>query len=210
MAIPLLYLPNLRYRAENFIQGQTTWVNTGTDGSTANLTINGNMTKVLYNSKIDGINKSFNVVQGGIDVSFNITTENINNYTLFTVARYNGINKNRIFSTSSYRTPTYTPTYNSFIGFHSNKNGVFYNYYWAAGASPDGIITSGTTHTTLTDWALTTIYPYNCRCNGVCRTVNLLYGLNLLPAFGVNLYIEDLIFKLRIFLFIKDNYYFMK
>jgi hypothetical protein len=179
MSLSLPEIPYLRYKSTDYNATTTIWDNTGT-ASNSNLTIP-NLSKITYSSKTDGLNKSFDVVQGGTDVSFNITTTNITNFTLFTVARYIGPSYERIFTTS------YSTTgYNGLYGFHSSKNGVSYNDYNNMG--DHGWITNEISYTpTLTDWTLTTCYPYNCRCNGVCRVDTVLNGINILPAFGVNI-----------------------
>jgi hypothetical protein len=179
MSLTLPETPYLRYKASDYNTTTTIWVNTGTT-SNSNLTVP-NLEKITYSSKTDGVNKSFDVVQGGRDVSFNITTTDITNFTLFTVARYIGPSYERIFTTNNI-----TTLFNGYYGFHKSHTGVLYNDYNANG--DHGLITNQKSHTpNVTDWTLTTCYPYNCRCNGVCRVDTVLNGINILPAFGVNI-----------------------
>jgi hypothetical protein len=176
MSIPII--PYIRYKADYFTNGL--W-NQSTDSSSSpkvNISISNSTITQTQNTIGYGVNKIFNVVQGTyLSPIINITNANITNYTLFSVARYNGTSKNRIIT-------TYNSQDNGVYGFHSSKNGVAYH--------GNNWITQSTNTFTNTDyWILSTDYAYSYRCNGIPLVQNAVVGTTYLPPISINGYTNE-------------------
>jgi hypothetical protein len=174
MSIPIS--PYIRYKADDFDNQTKIWNQSIDSTSTKvniSISINSNIIKT-QNTVGYGVNKQFNVVEGtALSQNIIISSTNIPNYTLFSVARYNGINKQRIIT-------TYGPTDNGLYGFHNLKNGVaFHNTEW---------ITRQTSFTNTDNWILSTDYAYNYRCNGIPLVINPMKGITYLPPISINGY----------------------
>jgi len=170
MSIPVK--PYIRYKAHDF--NNRIWYQSSDSSRTpvVNISVTDTTIDVSYNTIGYGANNIFKVVQGtSISTKIVITDSNIQNYTLFSVARYNGNNKSRIITTN---------TYNGLYGFHLSKNGVAYHDSW--------LTQYENTFTDVNNWILSTDYAYNYRCNGIPLVVNGVVGNDYLPPISINGY----------------------
>ena len=148
---PLRLNPYMRFKASDYNAATKVWIDSSGNGRSTS-TIAGNPS-VVTASLGNGNTKTFSVVSGtpSESISFNNPQFNSSSYTLFTVARYSGATKARIFDGSGT---------NWLHGFWNGLSGVAHHNSWVTqyASSVHGM-----------NWVLGTSYAYNYRSNGTSR-----------------------------------------
>jgi len=131
-----------RFKAIDYNSSAKVWADSS--GNARNITsakIGG--TPILsYSAAVNGNAVSFPVVAGGTSTSIRYTTEVLPTYTLFTVARYSGNSRGRIFNGDGQ---------NWLAGFLSGNRGVAHFNGWLSNSSSN--------LGTVTHWLASTSYP---------------------------------------------------
>ncbi|NBP24797.1 MAG: hypothetical protein EBU81_09675, partial [Proteobacteria bacterium] len=131
-----------RFKAADYNASTKSW--TDSSGNSRNITSSsiGGSPTVISSAAGNGNSLSITAVAGGTNTSIRYTTEVLPTYTLFTVARYAGSSRGRIFNGDGR---------NWLAGFWNGNRGVAHFDSWLAGST--GNIG------TVTDWLLSTSYP---------------------------------------------------
>ncbi|MFM8978450.1 MAG: beta strand repeat-containing protein, partial [Bacteroidota bacterium] len=151
----------VRFRASDYNPSTKIWVDssgnsrdiTPSSNSSTSRSLNTSSPPALVTTTIgNGSTKSFAAVSGGQAswIRFGNPTKN-GNYTVFTLARYSGAAKGRIFTGSGG---------NHLLGFWDGRRGVAHYDGWLGPSSSVG---------TQTDWLMSTGWPQNYRGNGSSR-----------------------------------------
>ncbi|MFM8335040.1 MAG: glycine-rich domain-containing protein, partial [Opitutaceae bacterium] len=131
-----------RFKATDYNAATKVW--TDSSGNTRNITsaMIGGSPALITSAAGNGSSASFPVVAGGTSSSIKYTATTLPNYTLFTVARYAGSSRGRIFNGDGQ---------NWLAGFWNGSRGVAHFNSWLTGATANV--------GTVTDWLLSTSYP---------------------------------------------------
>lgn len=163
-----------RYEAKNYIPSAKIWYDSG---STRHITsgIGGSPTLITQGRNSNGAtNIPFMVVKGGTGDSIPLGNDQLADYTLFFIARYNGGAKGRIFTTAN--------GVNWLSGFHSSKAGVAYHTSW---------ITQSVSDIYENNFFISTDCQNSYRANGV-ELVIANGNVTYLPAIKVNGWTSEL------------------
>jgi hypothetical protein len=162
---PIRLNPYMRFKAADYNESTKTWLDSSANGRNTSL-VRGTPT-VTTTSTGNGNTKTFKVLSGDTTagVKFDNPTFSSSSYTLFTVARYSGAAKQRIFDTDGG---------NYLHGFFSGASGVAHHNGWVSAQSD--------VHGS--NWVLGTSFAYNYRSNGVSRGTS--GGTNGLGALTAN------------------------
>jgi uncharacterized repeat protein (TIGR02543 family) len=160
-----------RFRAADYNASSKVWLDSsgnGRDISAASSLIGGSPTLVTT-TVANGSSRSFQAVAGDGTTWLKFNNPILTDYTLFTVARYSGSVRGRIFNGASY---------NWLSGFYGGSRGVAFYEGWLTSANL-GVAT---------DWLASTSYWTGgtgyYRANGVQRATG--GGYSGLPSLGVN------------------------
>lgn len=133
----------------------------------------------LTTSSGNGSSKTIQVIAGGINDKIYFDNAPIStSWTVVALSRYSGAsNRNRIIS-GNYSSAAYQDSSGNWLfGQYNGKAGLaHYNGWVSADSTPVGL--------TLTDWVMSTAYPYNYRYNGIVRGTS--GGTAELPPLGIN------------------------
>ena len=151
---PTTLNPYMRFKASDYDTVGKTWKDSSGNGRNTSL-VAGTPTLSTVAANLNGSTKSFQVVSGTAateSIRFGMTA-NLTNWTIFNVARYNGVAKQRILASEDG---------NALYGFWQGKSGVAYHNGW---------ITQFANTVHGDNWVLSTNYYSNYRSNGISRTL---------------------------------------
>jgi uncharacterized repeat protein (TIGR02543 family) len=144
--------PYMRFKASDYDATNKVWRDSSGNSRNTSL-IGGTPSVVTTTANSNGSSKTFQVVQGNTsaNIRFGNPRWDGSRYTLFTVARYSGATKARIFDGVGT---------NWLHGFWNGYSGVAHHNAW---------VTQYATTTHSSNWVLGTSYAYNYRSNGTSR-----------------------------------------
>lgn len=172
-AFPNISGMSARFNANNFNttlnSTKGTWADTsGTGKHIAGTDITGtSITVGTTGSNANGVNKSFNVVNGtsASNIALLTTAEMTGKYTLFTVARYSGAAKERIFQAVTGSNLNYLS------GFYNGMTGIHYKSAWyTVEAQPSDVNVS--------NWLLSSECSYDPDANTTVNSCSATYSAN--------------------------------
>uniref|UniRef100_A0A6C0DQK9 Fibronectin type-III domain-containing protein n=1 Tax=viral metagenome TaxID=1070528 RepID=A0A6C0DQK9_9ZZZZ len=157
-----------RYTASNYNSTTNIWSDSTTNARNipSSQITNTGLSLVTTTANTNGATKAFSVLQGSTSSKIQITNSIMTNYTLFTVARYTGGSRNRIFDGT---------TDNWLSGFWYGNTGCAYHEGWLAGYSD----IYGN------NWILSSDSYGTYRSNGTSRGSGA-GGLTYMPVLSIN------------------------
>lgn len=174
---PSALSPYMRLVASDYDAANKIWRDSS--GNSRNVTrIIG--TPSLTTSSGNGSSKTISVIAGGVNDKIYFDNAPIStNWTVFALSRYSGAsNRNRIIS-GNYSASAYQDSSGNWLmGQWNGQAAVGHFNGWVANSSatPAGL--------TVTDWVMSTGFPYNYRYNGISRGTS--GGTAELPPIGIN------------------------
>jgi uncharacterized repeat protein (TIGR02543 family) len=173
---PATLNPYMRLVASDYDATNKVWRDSS--GNSRNVTrVIGSPTLVTTTG--NGATKSFQTIAGGTADKFYFDNDPIStNWTVFALSRFSGANnRNRIIS-GNYAADAYQDSSGNWLfGQYGGKAGLaHYNAWVSPDSTPAGL--------NLTDWVMSTAYPFNYRYNGIARGTS--GGTAELPPLGIN------------------------
>ena len=166
-AWPADLTPYSRYKASDYNAPSRTWYDSsGNDRNILPNAVRGSPTVESTTAGTNGTTKVFTTVKGTTADGIKLGNPQLNNWTLFHVARYQGTNNGRIFTSESA---------DLFSGFYGGNSGISYHNGWI----------TGNTNLHSNNWVASTDYFNGYRSNGFMRG-STTGGITYLPPMTIN------------------------